>query len=74
MIYLNQNEIADYHVPLLLRGVHVTEIRLGGQPGRQRHFEVALQAQQRGHQNHQLVYFFKHDPVLQNLTIILLPI
>lgn len=63
-LHLDERNVADDHVhQLLLRG-HVAEIGLSGQPTGQAHVQVALETDQRGHEDEELADRLEHLPVL----------
>lgn len=63
-LHLHQRYVADDHLHHVLGRLHVAEVRLRGQPAGQAHVQVALQAEQRRHQDEQLANRVEDFPVL----------
>ena len=57
---LYERQVADHHRPRLLLRVHVAEVGMRREARGERHLEVALQTQQRGHEDEQLVHHIKY--------------
>ena len=57
---LHERQVAYDHRPRLLLRVHVAQVGMSRKAGGERHLEVALETQQRGHKDEQLVYYVKY--------------
>lgn len=63
-LYLDKGDISNHLAPNVFGADHVAEVGLGGEARGEAHVEVALQTQQRRHQDEQLGHFYEHRPML----------